>query len=215
MQVDLLDYTKNGDLQVCNAARCSFGKMKEVLDESDKKLIKYLANNGHFTPFTHVFVSFRICAPIFVCRQLMKHTVGLTVNEESRRYISTEPKFYSPPEWRAKSASVKQGSDPNKKVKLDFDIDEYHKNCLDTYNKLLESGVAPEQARMVLPLSSLTTFWWSGSLSSFARVCNLRIEASAQEETKQIALMISEHCNKLFPVSWKVLMKVDGWNKKE
>ena len=143
MQVVKLDHM-GSDLTVANAARCSFGKMKEVLDKSDEKLIKYLATNFHFSPFTHCFVQFRITAPIFVCRQLFKHQVGLTINEESRRYISNEPEFYVPKEWRAKPENAKQGSS-DKKIKLDFDITDYNKNCLNMYNHLLEQGVAPEQ----------------------------------------------------------------------
>jgi thymidylate synthase (FAD) len=205
MQVEVLNHMGD-DLTVVNAARCSFDKFHTEFDqEKDTKLIKYLAEHQHWTTFSHCMISFRIEAPIFVARQLGKHQVGLTWNEVSRRYISDEPKFYTPEEWRMKAVNVKQGSS-DKIVKLDYDINSYNKICLKMYNKLLEDNVSPEQARMVLPQNMMTTWWWTGSLFAFCRVCKLRMDPSAQKETRDVCQMIYDHCEKLFPISWKYLM---------
>ena len=109
IQVHRMDSMGN-DLTVVNAARVSFDKFKEELEYSDEKLIQYLAEHGHWSPFSHCFIQFKIDAPIFIARQLMKHTVGLAWNEVSRRYVDNEPKFYTPFEWRRRAADKKQGS---------------------------------------------------------------------------------------------------------
>jgi thymidylate synthase (FAD) len=205
MQVTKLDHMGT-DLTVANSARVSFGKKKDVFDESDAKIIKFLARESHWSPFGHCSIQFHIKAPIFVARQLGKHQVGLVWNEISRRYVSYEPEFYVPVEWRSKPLNAKQGSS-NKKIKIECDITEYNKNCLDMYNYLLKNDVAPEMARMVLPQNMMTEWYWSGSLYAFSRICKLRLEASAQEETQEIAKMISCECEKLFPISWKSLQE--------
>ena len=198
------------DLTVANAARVSFAKHKEELDEGDEKLIKFLAEHGHWSPFSHVFIQFKIDAPIFVARQLQKHQVGLAWNEVSRRYVDSEPEFYSPDEWRRRATDKKQGSMsepvPSQKV-VNSIKKEYDTVALDCYNRLLKLKVCPEQARMLLPQDMMTSWYWSGSVYAFSRVCNLRLKEDAQAETREVAQSISNHCAIEFPISWKNLVK--------
>ena len=198
------------DLTVANAARVSFAKHKEELDEGDEKLIKFLAEHGHWSPFSHVFMQFKIDAPIFVARQLQKHQVGLAWNEVSRRYVDSEPEFYSPDEWRRRATDKKQGSMsepvPSQKV-VNSIKKEYDTVALDCYNRLLKLKVCPEQARMLLPQDMMTSWYWSGSVYAFSRVCNLRLKEDAQAETREVAQSISNHCAIEFPVSWKHLIE--------
>ena len=198
------------DLTVANAARVSFAKHKEELDEGDEKLIKFLAEHGHWSPFSHVFMQFKIDAPIFVARQLQKHQVGLAWNEVSRRYVDSEPEFYSPIEWRRRATDKKQGSMsepvPSQKVVTSIKK-EYDTVALDCYNRLLKLKVCPEQARMLLPQSMMTSWYWSGSVYAFSRVCNLRLKEDAQAETREVAQSISNHCAIEFPISWKNLIQ--------
>jgi thymidylate synthase (FAD) len=204
MDVKLID-KMGSDLTVVNAARVSFGKNKEVLDASDEKLIKFLAKHNHWSPFAHCSLQFRIKAPIFVARQLVKHQVGLSWNEISRRYVDYEPEYYMPTSWRLRAEDKKQGSSDEK---IDYDIANTIKNANTTYNDMLDKGIAPELARMVLPQNMYTEWYWSGTLMAFARVCNLRCKDDTQKETQQIAddidFLVSTH----FPVSWKALRLV-------
>lgn len=203
------------------------------LDHSDQKLITYLAKHKHWSPFSHCFAKFRIKAPIFVARQLQKHVIGLAWNEVSRRYVDSEPEFYEPLVWRKRAENVKQGSScqpvdnhfSDEIAKSIFNVPCKHGDenqpftnlgMLDLlfkeqtrtfYNALLKHGVAPEQARMVLPQSTYTEWIWSGSLYAFARVCKQRLDHHAQRETAQIADDIAEHMTTLFPVSWEALME--------
>ena len=213
------------DLSVVNAARVSFDKTSDwnywrdedgqvltYLKDKDVKLIRYLAQHGHWSPFSHAFLSFRIKAPIFVARQLGKHQVGLAWNEVSRRYVDTPPEFYEPEGFRLKAENVKQGSS------VEFHEDNealietlrlYHEGAQKNYDFLVnELGICPEQARMVLPQSMMTEWIWSGSLYAFARICKLRLDAHAQYETQVVAQMIAEDCEYHFPVSWRELMDV-------
>ena len=201
MEVLLVDHM-GSDLTVANAARVSFGKRKTVMDKSDEKLIGYLAKHNHWSPFGHTTIQFHIKAPMFVARQLSKHQVGLVWNEISRRYCDSKPEFYNPPNWRLKALNVKQGS--SNEI-IEHDITEYNNICLNTYNNLLAKNIAPEMARMVLPMNIMTEFYWSGSLAAFSRICKLRLAKDAQYETRIIAQMISDECEKLFPVSWAAL----------
>ena len=218
------------DLTVVNAARVSFDKHKDDLDDSDEKLIAFLAKHGHWSPFSHAFIQFKIDAPIFVARQLQKHQVGLAWNEISRRYVDTTPQFYSPSEWRRRAADKKQGSmsEPIASQSIANGImKEAYATSLKAYSRLLrltatprqtieptEIGtyniypyeeICPEQARMVLPQSTMTSWYWSGSLYAFSRVCNLRLKEDAQYETRQVAQRISDHCSVEFPISWTYL----------
>lgn len=216
--VTLLDHM-GSDLTVVNAARVSFAKESEFewdpeelcdkLSDADTRLVKYLAKHGHWSPFAHTSVQFRVKAPIFVARQLVKHQVGGVWNEVSRRYVDSEPEFYLPAEWRSRpEGSVKQGSgEPVRaQILVDAVVKKVNKEALDTYNALLAYGVAPEMARMVLPQNTMTEWYWTGSLMFWARVCRQRLDSHAQEESRQVALLVSKHMRELFPVSWDVLM---------
>lgn len=198
------------DLTVVNAARVSFNKESEEFSGKDEKLIGYLAKHNHWTPFAHPQITLRIKAPIFIRAQLGKHQVGLVMNEVSRRYVTDEPQFYTP-EWRAAPTDgAKQGSsDFVDDVPLVAEMDEIYNHvvleALDAYNRLLARGVAPEQARAVLPQGTYTEWWWTGSLSAFARIYAQRIDAHSQWEVQQYAKAISEIVAPLYPHSWKAL----------
>ena len=204
------------DLTTVNAARVSFGKKAEWeyhdsqtmrLADRDTKLIKYLAKHKHISPFGHAFASFHIKAPIFVARQLVKHKF-LRWNEISRRYVDDEPEFYVPDVWRGRSADKKQGSEGEVRLGTldDAIVSDSPHEALCAYNSLLDAGVAPEQARMVLPQSTMTEWYWSGSLDAFADMCRLRCKEDTQYETRLVGDNISEEMGKLFPVSWDSLM---------
>ena len=209
MEVTLVD--KMGtDLSVVNAARVSYAKTKDVFDDKDEKLIKYLATHEHWSPFAHASLQFRIKAPVFVARQLVKHQVGLVWNEVSRRYVDDAPQLYQPDAWRGRPQNSKQGSDGE--VKLDQTtthlMQTTMESCLILYNTLLGWGVAPEQARMVLPQSMMTEWYWSGTVYAFARVCNLRCKPDTQKETQDVSNEIDKLAKDAFPHSWKYLRKV-------
>ena len=214
------------DLSVVNAARVSFAKeselewvkredsptmYKQTLNEKDKKLISYLAKDNHWSPFGHASLQFRIKAPIFVARQLVKHQVGLTWNEISRRYVDYEPEFYEVDKWRGRPVDKKQGSSEeniewiNRSIRTSALQDQVENVALANYNLMIGAGVAPEQARMILPQSMMTEWYWSGTLYAFARVCNLRCAEDAQYETRIVANLINDECEKLFPISWTEL----------
>ena len=206
MKVDLIEHM-GSDLTVVNAARVSFAKTSEKLDGKDEKLIKYLAEHGHWSPFAHAFLQFRIKAPIFVARQLVKHQVGLTWNEVSRRYVDDDPEFYTPRAWRGRPLDSKQGSHGTIKAPgvADKCLRETHDTALKHYQLMLAQGVAPEMARIVLPQTLMTEWYWSGSLHAFARVCNQRLDHDTQVETQTIAAGLHKHCSTLFPHSWRAL----------
>jgi thymidylate synthase (FAD) len=197
-----------------NAARVSFGKKsgwasfksgdahRGVLHDKDRKLIHYLAEHKHLSPFGHCFASFHVKAPLFVARQLVKHKF-LRWNEISRRYVDSEPEFYEPDEWRGRSEDKKQGSDGVVHIYMDQEM-QWHRQ-MTTYTNLINNGVCPEQARMVLPQSMMTEWYWSGSLDAFADMCNLRCTSDTQLETRLAANQICDSMKKLFPVSWFAL----------
>jgi thymidylate synthase (FAD) len=213
IRVKLIDWM-GGDVSVVNAARVSFGKQKvsNGLDKGDTKLINYLAKHRHMSPFGHVFASFHVKAPIFVARQLVKHKF-LRWNEISRRYVDDEPEFYEPDEWRGRAEDKKQGSSgvveihPQTFTVDPEDYTQLNEASKDSYNYLLDQGVAPEQARMVLPQSTMTEWFWSGSLDAFSDMCDLRLKDDTQEETRVVAQQIDECMEQLFPVSWVALRK--------
>ena len=190
------------DLSVVNAARVSFAKVSNELSEKDEKLIKYLAKHNHWSPFGHASLQFRIKAPIFVARQLVKHQVGLVWNEVSRRYVDDEPEFFIPDQWRSRPENSKQGSGEEIII---YNIESTMQFVKQTYQNLLKANVAPEMARMVLPQNMYTEWYWSGTLMAFARVCNLRCKSDTQLETQKIAEMIDLKAKEVFPVSWEAL----------
>ena len=206
VSVELVD--KMGtDLSVVNAARVSYSKESNTFTIKDEKLIKYLAEHEHWSPFAHASMQFRIKAPIFVARQLVKHQVGLVWNEVSRRYVDFPPELYKPDAWRGRPVNSKQGSDGTVELgqTIDHNLETTMESCLILYNTMIQKGVAPEQARMVLPQSMYTEWYWSGTLMAFARVCNLRCKPDVQEETREIADMIDRLTRDLFPISWRAL----------
>lgn len=209
-EVTLVDFM-GSDLSVVNAARVSFSKESAlsdgILQEPDVRLINYLAKHNHWSPFAHTSISFRIKAPIFVARQLVKHQIGLVWNEVSRRYVDDEPEFYFPEVWRGRPVNAKQGSSGVVEPDEDFHPKDSVQWSLVAYNRMLEMGVAPEQARMVLPQNTMTEWIWTGSLMAFARVCKLRLDPHAQQETQEVAKMIQDLVAPLFPHSWKALME--------
>ena len=195
------------DLSVVNAARVSYAKIKNQFEDKDVKLISFLAKHGHWSPFAHASISFRIKAPVFVARQLVKHQVGLSWNEVSRRYVSYEPELYKIDEWRGKPVDSKQGSagvvELSDLAKVSYD--KMMEGCKILYDQLLSEGVAPEQARAVLPQSMMTEWIWSGTLYAFARVCDLRCKPDVQKETREVAEYIDSYSIYHFPVSWHAL----------
>jgi len=215
IEVTYVDHM-GSDLSVVNAARVSFGKKSDwmprvhngeqlVLTPKDAKLISYLAKHQHKSPFNHAFTTFHIKAPIFVARQLQKHEY-MPWNEISRRYVDSEPEFYQPDVWRGRSADKKQGSEGVVDV---GDWGDTNWACLIAYKDLLSHGVAPEQARMVLPQSMMTEWYWSGSVHAFAKMCSLRLKPDAQYETRLVAEQIEDKMTELFPESWTALRAYD------
>ena len=220
MEVTYIDHM-GSDLSVVNAARVSFGKKSEwhqriytgepnILKTKDAKLIRYLAKHNHKSPFNHTFATFHVKAPIFVARQLVKHEY-MPWNEISRRYVDEEPEFYEPDQWRGRSADKKQGSEgvvtlyEDHQMRQAYHPTEINVYSLETYNYLLEQGVAPEQARMVLPQSMMTEWYWSGTMKAVHKMCSLRCKPDTQLETQIVANHIDEEMAKLFPVSWEAL----------
>jgi thymidylate synthase (FAD) len=200
------------DLTVVNAARVSFAKESTIITEADKKLIKYLATHGHISPFFHPQVRLRVKMPIYVAREWYRHTIGFARNEVSRRYVDSEPEIFLPSELRARDERVKQGSKsesiPDNDSVVDL-IKSFHTASLETYNTLLEKGVAPEVARGVLPQNMYTEFVETGSLYAYARLCRLRLDPHAQKEIRDYAQAVSDMLAPLFPASWPWLVGVD------
>ena len=226
MQVNLVD-SCGSDLSVVNAARVSFNKESIVLDNKDEKLINYLAKHKHFSPFNHTYITLRVKAPIFVARQLVKHEY-MPWNEISRRYVDSRPELYHPEVWRGKpEGSIKQGSAGEVDLNSldawgrtasewlpegDRMLSRYEgtmKDLLTLYDALLESGVAPEQARMVLPQNMYTEWYWSGTIKAWAKTYGLRVHEGAQWESEQVLLKCGELIEPLFPVSWEALKNAE------
>lgn len=194
------------DMRVANAARVSFAKQVEEFTDKDEKLIKFLARHKHMSPFGHCFLSVHVKAPVFVARQLVKHKF-LRWNEVSRRYVTFEPEFYEPDYWRKASSDKKQGS-LQEEIKLPISY-EYEDHCfelMEFYKNLLLSGVCPEQARMVLPQSMMTEWYWSGSLDAFTDMCKLRLPEDTQYESRLVAQQVYQILSDKFPVSTKALL---------
>lgn len=207
--VELLE-TFGSDLTVVNAARVSFAKESLELTEGDKKLIKYLAKHDHTSPFFHPQARVRIKMPIFVCREWFRHTIGLARNEVSRRYVDFLPECWvpAPEEIRERDPKAKQGS----KATPVENADEVHGlmaehtlATIKTYEDLLKKGVAPEIARSVLPQSMYSEFYETGSIAAYSRICNLRLDPTAQKEIRDYATAIDKLMRTDFPVSWEAL----------
>jgi thymidylate synthase (FAD) len=227
IMVELID-TCGSDLSVVNAARVSFHKASEwegtkvtvlnteetftinQLSAKDVKLINYLAKHKHFSPFNHSFLSFRVKAPVFVARQLVKHKF-MPFNEISRRYVTEEPEFYFPEVWRGKPVNAKQGSsgimaDIQPELVISQTAQYAAQLALNAYTDMMAIGVAPEQARMVLPQNTMTEWIWSGTLGAFCDMLRLRLSKDTQEETRRVAQLIAADVSSCFPVSYEALL---------
>lgn len=210
--VNLIDVMGN-DLTVVNAARVSFGKRSESLEDRDERLISYLLKHEHTSPFRHGFFTFHIKAPIFVLRQWGKHQVGCSWNEISLRYIKHNMGFWSPSSWRGKPAdSVKQGS--GAEINDQCEAQKVYSDALATaeqsYNRLIELGVCNEQARAILPMSLMTEFWWTASLQAVLRFLDLRLAKDAQSEIRDYAEAVEKIVHSKYPVvlnAWRMYNK--------
>lgn len=211
MQATLVN-SMGGDLTVVNAARVSFNSHSKELNKKDERLISFLAKHGHWSPFAHVILQFRMKAPIFVARQLVKHQVGLTWNEVSRRYVDTNVEFYKPKVWRKAAENVKQGSSDESsgwerwgsRIEKTMNSTQL---ALAEYEDAIASGVCMEQARMLLPQSMMTEWYWTGSLIAFARIVKQRTHSTAQLETQEVALLIKKALDEKETIthSWRAL----------
>jgi len=207
MQVELLDVFGD-DLTVVNAARVSFAKESTSLTEGDCKLIRYLAEHEHVTPFFHPQARFRIKMPIFVAREWYRHQIGFARNEVSRRYVDSDPEFWTPDILRERDANKKQGSKDTQVACNDLCRDlilKHNSDSLELYKDLLKVGVCPEQARIVLPQNMMTEFIETGSLAAYARLYKLRIDPHAQREIREVAHRVGELLAERFPVAWAAL----------
>ena len=206
-RVELLD-TFGDDLTVVNAARVSYNKESTELTPKDEKLIKFLAEHNHVTPFFHPQIRMRLKMPIFVAREWYRHQIGFARNEVSRRYVDYEPEMYCPELVRERDEKLKQGSklgavsDNALAVAM---IKNANESAAELYQELLDMGVAPEVARTVLPQGMYTEFIETGSLAAYARLCNLRLDPSAQWEIRQYAEAVSNLLREKFPISWSAL----------
>lgn len=216
IKADYIDHL-GSDITVVNSARVSFNKETSLasdgsVTDKDKKLIAYLAKHHHFTPFTHPQITLREAVPIFVARQRFKHVVGFTYNETSRRYVDDTPELYAPEIWRNRpEGSIKQGSGEQHHTSDYFKQKYLHlsNQVLSLYEEMIKEGVAPEQARMVLPQSMVTSYYVTGSLAAFARLYNQRSDSHAQKEIQDLAEQINGIIGPLYPVSWKALTQGD------
>ena len=208
-KVELLEVFGN-DLTVVNAARVSLGKEVSEFTEKDAKLCKYLADHNHNSPFFHPQARFRLKMPIWMAREWFRHTIGFSRNEMSRRYVDEPPTFHLPAEIRTRAPSKKQGSNDDVHTDNEFLRKCMTESCSDAmtmYKALLEQGVCPEQARMILPQNMMTEFIETGSLAAYSRLCNLRLGPDAQKEIQDVARMVSNLLVDKFPSTWSVLVE--------
>jgi len=206
-KVELLE-TFGNDLTVVNAARVSLGKHVDEFTEKDAKLIRYLAEHEHTSPFFHPQLRFRLKMPIWMAREWFRHTVGFSRNEVSRRYVDDDPTFHIP-QFRTRAPGKKQGSNDDVHVQNE-QFEEFLmsqcRNAMTAYRIMLQNNIPPEQARMVLPQNMMTEFIETGSLAAYARLCHLRMGPDAQAEIRGVAGQVSELIKTRFPVSWAELI---------
>lgn len=213
ISVELIDHM-GSDVNIVNAARVSFDKQVSEMSDRDEKLMQYLADHNHWSPFAHTSITVKCKAPLFLARQLVKHQVGGSWNEVSRRYVDSEPEFYLPSKYHGRPDNKKQGrgtelgSDTSAMVMSA--IGTISANALSIYQTLLEDGLAPEEARMVLPLNTMTDWYWTGSVVFFARVFNLRADSHAQLAAQEFAHKLSDEVKDVYPTAWKVLTNVES-----
>lgn len=223
MRVEYVDHMGT-DLSVVDAARVSFNKkstwgetydsdedgyyLKPALKEADAKLINWLAKHNHWTPFAHTAITLRMQAPVPIRTQCFKHKAGFVENEESRRYISGKPQLFIPESFRkSPEGSIKQGSgDVHEKSEYFKEIyDLMCHNMIDEYEEMIKNGVCPEQARFILPQGVEVNWMWTGSLAAYARFYKQRTDPHAQKEVQDLAKMVGDIIEPLFPVSWRAL----------
>lgn len=205
MKIETLEVFGN-DLTVVNAARVSFNKQKEIFDEKDEKLIKYLIKHNHWTPFAHPQIRLRITAPIFIAREWYRHTIGVSRNEVSRRYVTNEPEFWYPDYFRVRDSNLKQGSLDVEAENSEYFKDKYNKlinECRKLYLEMIESNIAPEQARAILPQSMYTSWIETGSLYFYIRLLKLRLDKNAQKEIRVLASNLNNILEIYFPITMK------------
>lgn len=212
--IELID-TFGDDLTVVNAARVSFHKEVDEMRPADERLIRYLADHQHVTPFFHPQARFRIKMPIFVAREWYRHQIGFARNEVSRRYVDSRPECWCPSvtDLRERDPKLKQGSRPDPIAEADAihgRVDTFLNEAVRFYEELLAANIAPEVARAVLPQSMYTEFIETGSLAAYARLCGLRLGADAQKEIRTYADGLASLLTPSFPVSWAALCKRDG-----
>lgn len=212
MKAEYVDHM-GSDLTVANAARVSFAKHKAEFDDKDATLLNYLARNAHWTPFAHPQITLRIKAPVCIRTQCFKHKQGFVENEVSRRYVDEKPEFFWPILRSRPTDGAKQGSRdefPPNLDKCEAVLAWAYGVAEKAYELLIEQGVAPEQARMVLPQSMYTEWYWTGSLAAYARFYKQRTDPHAQKEIQDLAKMIGEVIAPLYPISWKVLTETES-----
>ena len=205
------------DITIVNAARVSFGKQKEVMDDKDKKLVKYLIRHQHTSTLEHNLVTFRFVVPLFVRSQHHRHRTW-SFNEISRRYTAEDITFYEPPDFRTQSKSNRQASNLNQKINpiiwpdlSDTDhgitaseaMASHHKASMELYNKLMAEGVCREQARGVLPQNMYTQYFGTCNLNNLIKFVNLRTHSGAQWEIQRVAIGCLEIVESLWPITIK------------
>jgi len=199
------------DITVVNSARVSFGKNKEIIDDKDKKLIKYLINHQHTSTLEHNLVTFRFVVPLFVRSQHHRHRTW-SYNEISRRYTDEDLKFYLPKSFRTQHKSNRQSSNVNDLInpqvypgfslmKASEVFENRTKDCLQTYNDLLESGVCREQARMILPQNLYTEYYGTCNLNNLLKFISLRTHEGAQWEIQKMAEACLDIATDLWPIT--------------
>lgn len=212
------------DLTVVNAARASYAKESKEINESDERLIAYLAKHDHTSPFRHAMLQFEIYAPLMVARQWWKYIIGSSHlegigdtmnawNESSRRYVTMEPTFYIPNEneWRGKPENNKQGStDPvDSKLGAEFTekLNKYIKEGVDLYEEAMERGICAEEARLFLPAYGMYVSWyWTASLQSVAHFIKQRTDSHSQFEIREYAEAVKELALEKFPLGIKAFL---------
>jgi thymidylate synthase (FAD) len=231
MKVEYVDHMGT-DLSVVNAARVSFDKVSEweyktvtsepdsfglqyatssgpFLKESDAKLIRYLSDHDHWTPFAHTAITLRVGAPVPIRTQCFKHKQGFVENEESRRYISSRPELYVPdyfrmaPDWNRKQGSIDKPHPDSEHYLIIYEQQCYA--AINIYQDMIADGIAPEQARFILPQGVIVNWIWTGNLYSYANFFNKRTDEHAQKEVREVAELVGKVIEPLFPVSWKAL----------
>jgi len=210
VKTEYIDHMGN-DASVVRAARVSFAASDTTFDATkDVGLINYLAKHSHWTPFSHTSITIRMTAPVPIRTQCFKHKVGFTENEESRRYISASPQFFIPTQFRKHpEGSIKQGSGENMHPVGDRywrrHFETVNTMCLESYESAIAGGMCPEQARLMLPQGMEVSWYWTGSLSAYARFCKQRMDSHAQKEIQELALEVYKIIQPLYPLSWEAL----------